>query len=154
VQQYANPAREILHEVGLGEQPDFNQPLSDATICEMLKRMRQHLGEQAGAFADEDLLDGITESGRTLVAWSVEVPKLRARLAVFANECCTDDDLKSAVRQPNQPLWLRHACRIQVIESSRDFLQEPTPIGCGSQIQHSLTRLNASGEAAGLQLAT
>jgi hypothetical protein len=67
------------------------------------------------AFTDEDLLDGITSADSELVPWSTELPRLRAAWPVWAQECSADEDLKQATRELEQPLWVRYACRIQVI---------------------------------------
>jgi hypothetical protein len=53
IPEYANPARQVLQEVGLGDEPDFNQPIDDEVIRNMLRHMRQLLGDQAGAFVHE-----------------------------------------------------------------------------------------------------
>jgi hypothetical protein len=118
-EQFANPALAVFRELGLGDSPDFNQPFSDELVGRMLDSIRSHLGESSLLFTETDLLDGLTEPDFPLIPWESLIPKMRARLSVHANECCTTDDIKSAARRPGEALWLRHACRVQVCRSSR-----------------------------------
>ncbi|WP_254509204.1 hypothetical protein [Anatilimnocola floriformis] len=115
-EQYANPAKGVLKEMGLGDNPDLNQPFSDETVARMVDLMRTHLADQSLLFTEGDLFDGLTEHHLPLIAWSSLLPKLRAQLSVHSNECCMDDDLKLAARRPAEALWLRHACRVQVVK--------------------------------------
>jgi len=111
---HTNPALEVLQEVGLGRTPDFESPIGDEVIAAMLAGMRERLGDLAGGFTDEDLLDAITAYSGPLVAWSKELPRLRAQLPVWAAEACDDEDLRRAALKPAEPLWVRYACCIQV----------------------------------------
>ncbi len=118
VERFANPASEVLVDVGLGNNPDFNQPIAGELIERMIAGMRCRLQDLSSVFTDEDLLDGITNPDLPLITWSQLRPKLRGRLSPFALECSTDDDLKTAAFHPEEPLLLRNACRVQVIQSS------------------------------------
>jgi len=126
-EQFANPANEVFREVRLGDNPDLNQRLADETITQMTGLMRKHLGDQVGNFSDEDILDGITEASLPLIAWSNLLPKLRAKLTVYANECCTDADLKQAARHPADALWVRNVCRVQVVRRQSTHLSNNVP---------------------------
>lgn len=111
---HPNPALVVLQEVGLGRNPDFEAPIEDDLIGAMLTKMRVRVGDLAVRFTDEDFLDAITAHCGPLVAWSAELPPLRARLPVWAAECCEDEDLRRAALRPAEPLWVRYACRVQV----------------------------------------
>ncbi|WP_254510222.1 hypothetical protein [Anatilimnocola floriformis] len=143
VDRFHNPAKEIFGILGLGDQPDFNEKIPDDLIVRMLSEMRSRTEGFRVNFSDEDLLDGITSPEQSLIAWSRVLPKLRDGLTVFANQCSTDHDLKAAVLQPSEPLWLRFACRVQVsqcldttsvspIFPDRDAERIPEQPGCTS----------------------
>jgi hypothetical protein len=116
VECHPNPAFEVLRAVGLGDRPDFDQPLESEFILDMVRRFKTLLGDDAQPFTDEDLLDGLTTPNHPLVRWSVELPRLKGRLPVWAVEALGDQDLKAAVREPNEALFVRHACRVQVLD--------------------------------------
>jgi len=111
---HPNPALDVLHEVGLGPNPDFESPIGDDLIREMLLKMRARAAHLPAPFTDEDLLDAVTACSGPLIAWSEILPRLRARLPFWADECCEDEDLRRAALRPAEPLWVRYACRVQV----------------------------------------
>jgi len=110
---HPNPALEVLQEVGLGPNPDFESPIGDDLIKEMLLKMRARTAHLPVRFADEDLLDAITAYSGPLVAWSEVLPRLRARMPVWVDECCEVEDLRRAALRPAEPLYVRYACRVQ-----------------------------------------
>jgi len=111
---YPNPALDVLQELGLGRNPDFESQIGDDLIREMLLKMRARVEHLPARFTDEDLLDAVTAYSGPLVAWSEVLPRLRARLPVWADECCEDEDLRRAALRPAEPLYVRYACRVQV----------------------------------------
>lgn len=112
---FGNPARKVWASAGYGSLPDFNQPIADAALKDVEAQMRVELGEHAEAFSREDIYDGLTSPDEPLRLWSQLLPQLRMRLPHWANACCADADLRDAVRRPEQPLWVRYACRVQVV---------------------------------------
>jgi hypothetical protein len=110
-----NPARQIWSELGFGSTPDLEQQLPAETLGKLTSLMRSTLGDRAGEFSDEDLCDGLTMLDTPLLAWSKLLPAIRSRLPRWADAGATDDDLRLAVIEPSQPLWVRYASRVQVV---------------------------------------
>ena len=101
--------------------------------------MREALGEIGSKAASEDILDGLTTPDLPFIAWSTELARLRRKIPSWAEPCCTDFDLKAAVRAPTDPLWVRHACCVQVVwrdvlarslgaTTCKSYPQAPAPV--------------------------
>ena len=140
VERFVNPAADLLEGVGLGRNPDFNQPIPDELVAYLLAEMRSRQAAVGASFTDEDLLDGLTNPSMPLIAWGELLPRLRANLAVFASECSTDDDLKSAVLHPSDPLWVRYACRVQVVRMAESEGAQPN--SCSGFVASGLENLS------------
>lgn len=139
---HPNPALEVLQEVGLWPNPDFESQIGDDLIREMLLKMRSRVEHLPARFTDEDLLDAVTAYSGPLVAWSEVLPSLRAHLPVWADECCEDEDLRRAVLRPAEPLWVRHACRVQVCYRATTLSANAASV---SSVQRSAADLLAAG---------
>jgi len=139
---HPNPALDVLREVGLGLNPDFESPIGDDLIQEMLLKMRARAAHLPAPFTDEDLLDAITAYSGPLVAWSEALPRLRACLPVWADECCEEEDLRRAALRPAEPLWVRYACRVQVCYSAITLCANVTSV---SSAQRSAAHLLGEG---------
>lgn len=61
------------------------------------------------------MFDAIIEPGVPLTAVSEVLPRLRKRLGAYWSECTTNDDLRVAVRRPDDALFASGACRIQTL---------------------------------------
>lgn len=134
---FANPAYKIWEAAGYTSPPDFNQPLPDAVLVDIEARMHSELPEHAAAFSREDIYDGLTNPDEPLRMWSQLLPQLRQRLPHWANACSTDSDLRDAVRHPEQPLWVRYACRVQVV-SRRAAIQALSDAPEAPSLENSL----------------
>jgi hypothetical protein len=135
---HPNPALDVLREVGLGLKPDFESPIGDDLIREMLLKMRARVEHLPARFTDEDLLDAVTAYSGPLVAWSEVLPRLRARLPVWADECCEDEDLRRAALRPAEPLWVRYACRVQVYYRATMCSGSAVPLNADAQYATNL----------------
>jgi hypothetical protein len=114
--QAPNPAQHILAKFSIDTSQNFNQCLEAGLIEELERAMRHELASTAELFSREEILDGVTSPDAPLSAWTKALPKLRSKLTSYVNECTTDDDLLRAARQPEKALFVRGACKIQVLE--------------------------------------
>jgi len=110
-----NPAGQVLARHGIDPANGFDGPIPDGAVEQMAVEMRMAIGSDSIHFADEDLLDGLTQPDRPLAAMTLSLPRLRARLNPYWSECSTDQDLRNAAMEMDQPLWASGACGVQVL---------------------------------------
>jgi hypothetical protein len=112
-----NPAPRLLASCGIDPESDFEQTIPPEVIDRLEGLMRAELGEHAGRFSQEDLLDGLTRPFEALLALCEVLSAARAKLQPFWSECTTDADLRQALRSPREGLRASGACRIQVLQT-------------------------------------
>ena len=116
----SNPTAELLGSYGFEPASGWENAIDAETLAQLLIAFRQHLGEDADRFSDEDLYDALLEPGVPVSAVSEILPRLRKRLSDYWSECSTEADLRAAARQPDRPLLASGACCVQVVRHDAD----------------------------------
>jgi len=115
VLELENPAQEILKQFEIDADLDFNQPLSTQTVDRLEQAMRSAIGPQHTAFTQEDIYDALTVPSSPLIPYAALLPRMRRRLSIDVAACCSDEDLKSAVRNPRGPLFASGVPKVQIV---------------------------------------
>jgi hypothetical protein len=129
----ANPAVELAQESGINLVADLaalaQTQEGTSAFQEMEQRViglvpayRRRINASA-AIGDQDLLCAICDYDEPVtiepalksLSESGQIEAMRANLKPGVNECCTDEDLLSAVQNPNGPLLAAGLCRVQTL---------------------------------------
>jgi hypothetical protein len=110
-----NPTPAILARHGLEPGSGWEQAADAEQVEVLVAELRVALGDEARRYSEEDLFDALIEPTAPLAAVSQLLPRLRKRLGTYWSECTSDDDLRSAVRRPDDALFASGACRLQVL---------------------------------------
>ena len=110
-----NPTPAILARHGFEPGSGWEQTADAEQVAVLVAELRAALGEEAHRYEEEDLFDALIEPGVPLTAVSEVLPRMRKRLGSYWSECTTDDDLRVAVRRPDDALFASGACRIQTL---------------------------------------
>lgn len=110
-----NPTPAVLERHGFEPGSGWEQTAEAEHVDVLVAEVRTALGDEATRFSEEDLFDALLEPATPLAAVSEALPRLRKRLGEYWSECSSDDDLRAAVRRPEQGLFASGACRIQTL---------------------------------------
>lgn len=110
-----NPTPAILARHGLEPGSGWEQAADTEQVDALVAELRVALGEEARRYSEEDLFDALIAPTTPLTAASEVLPRLRKRLGTYWSDCMSDDDLRAAVRRPDEALFASGACRLQVL---------------------------------------
>lgn len=128
-----NPVPGILKKFGLTieqvENPTLDDPI-DAAVEELEKAFYEAVGPNRFLIDDSTLPWAFDNPGKKIKLKGLQcdldemddkdvLGVMRAHAGKYA-ECCTDDDLMIAARNPNQPLYAAGLCAVQVLAAQED----------------------------------
>lgn len=132
-EQVLNPAREVAAAHGVDLIADLaclatttegldEYRAVEERIVSLLPAYRQKL-KASESISDQDLLAGLCQHDEFVVTVPPlqalpdrqQVATMRAQLRPYISDCCTDEDILAAVRNPHGPLIATGLCRAQVL---------------------------------------